>query len=239
MQIWTRSRSAVVRLARPARVPATLAPRPGRGPTRTPGRQAVVVDDPTHGPCPGRLGDEATVTPLPVPAPAPALALQQDPAAALFPTVDPQAGPHRGHHPDEAEPAPTTHGTREAQVPTALGNARRLDQSHHLESGAILARYRGQLHRLVAELWHPKPDATQTVCRGHRHVVVVEVLAIVLARLVHHRAEEGIRIRCHRLARHRLVGVAGRLRGVHLGGRGEVARVTISNQGVKKQGLPG
>lgn len=238
MQIRTRSRSAVVRLARPAQVPATLAPRPGRGPTRTPGRQAVVVDGPTHGLCPGRLGDEATVTPLPVPAPALAL-LKQDPAAAPFPTVDPQAGPYRGHHPDEAEPAPTTHGTREAQVPTAHENARRLDQLPHLESGVTLARYRGLPHRLDAELRHLKAGATQIVYHGHRHVVVVEVLAMILARLAHHRAEEGIRIRCHGLARHRLVGVAGRLRGVHLGERGEVAPVTIFSPGIKKQDLHG
>lgn len=237
MQIRTRSRSAVVHLARPAQVPATLAPRPGRDPTRTPDRQVVVVDGPTHGLCPGRLGDEATVTPLPVPAPALAL-LQQDPAVAPFPTVDPQAGPYRGHHPDEAEPAPTTRGTREAQVPTAHGNARRLDQSPHLESGVTLARYRGLPHRLDVELRRLKADATQTVYHGHRHVVV-EVFAMILAHLVHHRAEGGIRIQRHGLARHRLVGVAGRLRGVHLGEREEVAPVITFSLGVKKQDLHG
>ncbi|ODM24122.1 Pre-mRNA-splicing factor cwc22 [Aspergillus cristatus] len=237
-QIRMRSRSAVVHLARPAQGPATLAPDPDPGPTRTPGRHRGAVDGPTHGLCPGRLGDEAIAILLPAPAPA-LVPLQQDPAAAPFPTVDPQAGPYRGHRPDEAELAPTTHGIREAQVPTAHGNARRLNQSPHLESGATLARCRGLSHRLDAELRHLKADATQIVHHGHRHVAVVEVLGMIPARLALHRAGEDIQTRCHGLARHRLVTVAGRLRGVHLGGRGEVARVTIFSPGIKKQDLHG
>lgn len=232
------SRSAAVHLAQPAQDPATLAPDPDPGPTRTRGRHRGVVDGPIHGLCPDRLGDEATATLLP--APAPSLApLQQDPAIVPFPTVDLQAGPYRGHHPDEAELAPTTQGTREAQVRTVHGSARRLDQSAHLESGAILARYRGLSHRLDAELRHLKGDATQIMHHGHRHVAVVEVLGMIPARLALHRAGEGIQTRSHGLVRHRLVGVAGRLRGVHPGGRGEDARVTIFSPGIKKQDLQG
>lgn len=236
MQVQTRSRLAVV-LARPAQVLATLAPGPDPGPTLTPGRRrgAVVADGPTHDRCLARPGDEATATRLPVPALAP---LQQDPAAAPSPTVDLPVDlpvdPCRGHRPVEAALAPTTHGIREAQVPTAHGNARRLDQSPHLESGATLAQYCGLSHRLDNGPRHPREDAIQIVCRGHRLLVAV-VLGMIPARLVHHRAGGDIRFRFHGLARHRLIGVAGRLRRVVLGRRKEDVHPIIFDPRNKKR----